>query len=451
MLKRKIEKHIEGYLASDSNKMLIISGARQIGKSYIIRYVGSKMFKNFIEVNMAEDANGKRLFAEAKSTDDFYLALSSVAGEKLGTKSDTLVFIDEIQTYSHLLTMIKFLKADDRYTYIASGSLLGVALKSTTSIPIGSMTLERMYPLDFEEFLWANGAGEEAISKMREAFEKRESLSESIHKYLLDLFKKYLLVGGLPDAVNEFVATKNIVAVRHIQEDVRRMYKLDAATYERDSKAKLKIVRIYDMISSNLGNKKKRVVAKDIEDKKNARMDSYADEFEYLVSSGTALEVRAVSKPSYPLAANVGKNLLKLYFNDIGIFTGILYGNDILSVMKDESSINLGSVYESVVAQELAAHGFDLCYYDNKKKGEVDFLIDDVRSQSVVPIEVKSGKDYSIHKALDRFLDVEEYHISNALVLSNDRILRQDGRTLYSPIYNIMFLQKNTETEIILN
>jgi len=253
MLKRKIEKYIEEYLASGSNKMLIISGARQIGKSYIIRYVGSKMFKNFIEVNMAEDANGKRLFADAKSKDDFYLALSSVAGEKLGTKSDTLVFIDEIQTYSHLLTMIKFLKADDRYTYIASCSLLGVALKSTTSIPIGSVILERMYPLDFEEFLWANGAGEFAISKMREAFEKRESQSEAIHKHLLDLFKKYLLVGGLPDAVNEFVATKNIVAIRHIQEDVRRMYKLDAATYERDSKTKLKIGRIYDMISSNFG------------------------------------------------------------------------------------------------------------------------------------------------------------------------------------------------------
>ena len=289
-----------------------------------------------------------RLFAEAKTTENFYLALSAVAGDRMSDKKSTLVFIDEIQAYDHLLTLVKFLMEDGRFTYIASGSLLGVTLKKTQSIPIGSITPLHMYPLDFEEFLWANGVGRLVIEDLRRCFEERVSPNESIHRKMLDLFRKYLLVGGLPDAVNTYVKEHNIVKVRNVHKEILELYGLDASKYEKESSRKLKILRIYEMIPSNLENKKKRVKVKDIEGKKGKRTSEYQDEFDYLVSSGVALEVDAISQPAYPLRQNAGKNLLKLYLNDCGLFTGILYGNDIRPVLEDIRSVNLGSVYETV-------------------------------------------------------------------------------------------------------
>lgn len=441
MLYRKISKRIENYFTSASNRMLLIDGARQIGKSYIIRWVGQKMFANYIEINMEEDKLGDRIFAEAKTTKDFYMALSIVAGDRMKDKASTLVFIDEIQAYDHLLTLVKFLMAENKFTYIASGSLLGVTLKNTQSLPIGSLDIEHMYPMDFEEFLYANGVGEVAIEAMKEKFDNLEMLPDTMHHKMLDLFKKYILVGGMPKAVETFVSTKNIVEFRSIQQEAHNLYAIDASKYEEEHNKKLKIRRIFDMIPSNLENKKKRVVVKDIEDKKWKRTDDYLDEFDYLISAGIALEVKAISKPSYPLAENSGKNLLKLYLNDVGILSGIFYRNNIKAVMSDEKSINLGSIYETVVAQELKAHGYSLYYYDNKKNGEVDYLIDDADHLTNIPIEVKSGKDYSVHSALNKFLSIEEYNIKRAFVLSNEqKVYTKEGIT-YIPIYYVMFFQ----------
>lgn len=441
MLYRKITKRIEQHLLSNSNRVLLIDGARQIGKSYIIRWVGKKLFSNYIEINMEEDKLGDRVFAEAKTTNDFYIALSIVAGDKMKEKSNTLVFIDEIQAYPHLLTLVKFLIKDNKFTYIASGSLLGVTLKNTQSIPIGSLEIQHMYPMDFEEFLYANGVGELAIESMKDSFNKQESLSDSLHNKILDLFKKYLLVGGLPKAVETFVETRNVVEFRSIQKEIHELYGIDASKYEEEYNKKLKIRRIFDMIPSNLENKKKRLVIKDIENKDWKRSIDYLNEFDYLISAGVALEVKAISKPSYPLIENSGKNLLKLYINDVGILSNIFYRNNIKAVMSDIKSINLGSIYETVVAQELKAHGFDLYYYDNKKNGEVDYLIDDADNLSNIPIEVKSGKDYTIHSALDKFLANEEYNIKKAYVFSNEQKVYTEKGITYLPIYYVMFLE----------
>lgn len=439
MLYRKISKKIEEHLLNESNRMLIVDGARQVGKSYIIRAVGSRLYRNFIEINMEEDKMRDRIFSEAKTVKDFYISLSIIAGNRLDKKENTLIFIDEIQSYDHLLTLAKFLMQDGRYTFIASGSQLGVTLKRTQSIPIGYVSIEHMYPMDFEEFLIANGVGDILIEELRSQFIKRESPKEGLHNILMDYFRKYLIVGGLPDAVNTFVNSGNIMRVRDIQREIHSLYGLDAAKYEKENNRKLKIQRIYSMIPSVLSNKKKRIVVKDIEDKDWKRYIDYADEFEYLISSGISLEVRAVSKPSYPLIENTGKNLLKLYLNDVGILTSILYKNNITSILNDEECINLGSVYETVVAQELRAHGYELNYYDNKKIGEVDFIIDDNKTMSNVPIEVKSGKDYTIHSALNRFLSIGEYNIHQAFVLNNGRDVVLSNGVTYLPIYYIMF------------
>lgn len=448
MLYRKIEKDIATHLESGSDKILVIDGARQIGKSFIIRETGKRLFPNFIEVNMETDRVGDRVFANARTVDDFYIALSTVAGDRMGKRADTLVFIDEIQAYGHLLTLLKFLREDGRFTYIASGSLLGVTLRTTSSIPLGSIIIKQMYPLDFEEFLIANGVGGVLLDALYDNFARRSPMPEAVHGKLLDLFRKYLIVGGLPDAVNEFVVTKNVQRIRQVQDSVRRLYGVDAARY--DDHGRLRIQRIYDMIVSNMENKKKRVVAKDIDGRVGKRMTDYTEEFDYLVSSGIALEVKAISKPSFPLIENSGKNLLKLYMNDVGLLTSVFYGSNINAIMNDVASINLGSVYETVVAQELCAHGFSLYYYDNKKNGEVDYLIDDMENLSVLPLEIKSGKDYRVHSALDKFLGIKEYNIRQAFVLSNAReVETRDGIT-YMPIYYISCFRHEQEKETLL-
>lgn len=442
MLYRKIEKVIKEHLQSDSKKILLVDGARQVGKTYIIRYVGNKLFENFIEINMVEDSLGDRLFANTKTIEDFYLQVSMLFGDKMKQKENTLIFIDEIQAYPHLLTLLKFLSQDNKFTYIASGSLLGVTLSQTTSIPMGSIRKVRMFPLDFEEFLYANGMNEIVISSLRKKYERLEALDEPMHNKMMDMFRKFLLVGGMPDSVNSYLSEKNIQSVREIQKEIHDYYAADASKYDEENK--LKIRRVYDLIPSNMENKKKRIIAQSIENKKGKTFNDYCDEFEYLISAGIALNVQAISNPVFPLIESSGKNLLKLYLNDVGILTGILYGNNIRAVLDDERSINLGSVYETVVASELIAHGHRLFYYDNRNKGEVDYLIDDYDSLSVVPIEVKSGKDYTVHSALNAFVRNEDYHIKKAFVVSNERDVIQKGKITYIPIYYIMFFDAHS-------
>ena len=445
MLYRKISRLIADHLRAQDPRILLVDGARQVGKTYIIRYVGKQLFENFIEVNMVEDSLGERLFAQTRSVEDFYLQLSMLHGDKMKEKQNTLVFLDEIQEYPQLLTLLKFLAQDGRFTYIASGSLLGVTLAQTTSIPMGSIRKVRMYPLDLEEFLLANGLNEAAIAALRAKFQARQALDEAMHNKMMDLFRKYLLVGGLPDAVNAFLQSRNIQRVREVQREIHDYYAADASKY--DAGHKLKIRRIYDLIPSNMENKKKRVVAQQIEDKRGKTFGDYQDEFEYLISAGIALNVQAVSNPHFPLAETEGKNLLKLYLNDVGILSALLYGNNIRAILGDVRSINLGSIYETVVASELAAHGYKLFYYDNRTKGEVDYLIDDYNSLSVVPIKVKSGKDYTVHSALNHFVSNAEYHIQTAFVLSNAREITAKGKITYLPIYDIMFFENQSAEE----
>ena len=441
MLERKFTQTLENFLLHEPRKILLVNGARQIGKSYLIRYVGKKLFKHFVEINLKADQEGDAIFASVKSKEDFYLQLGAMAGNNLGSKEDTLVFLDEIQSYPHLMTMLKFLNEDGKYRYIASGSQLGVALAQTPSVPIGSVAIQQMYPLDFEEFLWAMGCGKEAVEAMRQKFIAKESLNDSMHNYMLQQFKTYLLVGGMPDAINKFLENRNIVQVRAIQRDIHALYKIDASQY--DGAKKLVIRKIYDMIPSNMENKK-RIIVKNIEGlKAHKQFSDYAEEFEYLTNSGIALAVQAISNPAFPLAELESKNLLKLYLSDVGLLTNLLYGTNINAVLKDERSVNLGAVYESVIAQELHAHGFTLHYYDNKQKGEVDYLIDDYRHLTVLPLEIKSGKDYTVHSALDKFLATPEYHIHEAVVLSNEQSVYQQAGITYMPIYYCMFFENN--------
>ena len=441
MLERKFTSVLEDFLLENQNKILLVNGARQIGKSYLIRYVGKRLFANFVEINLKEDKEGEQVFAAVHTTNDLYMRLSNFYSKPLGDKSDTLIFLDEIQSYPHLMTMLKFLNQEGRYRFIASGSQLGVALAQTPSVSLGSIEIQEMYPLDFEEFLWATGISKEWIESIHSQYVNEEALDESTHNLLLKRFQYYLLVGGLPEAINAYLEDRTMLKVRKVHQDIHNLYRIDSSQY--DAEHKLKIRRIYDMIPSNLENKKKRVVYKKIENKTGKHFADYADEFEYLSNSGVAIEVLAISNPRFPLVESEQKHLVKLYLNDVGLLTSLLYGLNVNAVLQDIRSINLGTVYESVVAQELKAHGFPLRYYDNKQKGEVDFLIDNYERLQVLPLEIKSGKDYTEHSALSKFLATPEYGIERAIVFSNEREIFQKKGITYMPIYYCMFLKKD--------
>lgn len=435
---RKIESYIKEYLNSQTNKILCINGARQVGKSYIIRKLCNQHFKNYIELNMANDKVGDQLFKNVKTIDEFYIETSVVAGEKMFARDNTIIFIDEIQEYPQLLTLLKPLSEDNKYRYICSGSALGVSLINTTLIPIGTIIEKKMYPMDFEEFLLANSIGQNVINHLKQCYQEKKSIELSLHNKILQLFKTYLIVGGMPDAIKTYIETKNIIKVREIQQNIINYYGIDASKY--DIEHKLKIKRIYDIVPSNIENKVKRIQYTKIENNNDARYTNYIDEFDYLFSSGIVLNTKAISEPKFPLIQSSSKNLIKLYLNDVGLLTNILYKNNINAILNDQKGVNLGAVYETVVAEELSSHNHQLFYYDRKNVGEVDYLIDDYDSLSILPLEIKSGKDYLNFKALPKLLKEPNYRIQNGYVFSNNQEVKIDEKTIFMPIYYIMFL-----------
>lgn len=438
MFRRKIETTLNSYYNDDKSNILIIDGARQIGKSYIIRHTASSYFDNYIEIDLKSDYEADKLFSNVKSTKDFYLLVGAMHGDKLDSIANTIIFLDEIQYYPHLITLLKDLKKDNKYRYIASGSLLGVTLKHIF-IPMGAIDEIKMFPMDFEEFLWTNNVSTETIEYLRECFEKKCMVNESIHNKILSLFKDYLISGGLPDAVREYVINQNVYKTRQIHSQTFTYYKDDCSKYDLDNK--LKISKIYDMLVSNMANKVKRIIFKNIDNKTDSNLAKYEDDFDYLIASAVVNKTYAISNPVFPLNESMSKNLIKLYYNDIGILTNILYRNNINAIISNEKTVNLGSVYETVCAMELTAHGHDLFYFDSKKVGEVDFLINDYNNLTIVPIEIKSGKDQNNFRAIPKLVAPNgNYKLKFGYVLGNKNICSIENNLITLPIYMIMFI-----------
>ncbi len=438
MFKRKVEMILNDYYSNLNAKIIIIDGARQIGKSFIIRETASHFFANYIEIDLKSDYEGEQLFKNIRTTKSFYLLVGSLFGDKLNSIDDTIIFLDEIQYYPQLITLLKDLKKENRYRYIASGSLLGVTLKHIF-IPMGSIDEVKMYPMDFEEFLWANNVGIEVIEYLRGCFKNKTMVQDAIHKQFLSLFKDYLICGGLPDAVIEYVINKNVFKTREVHSQTFNYYKDDCSRY--DLEHKLKISKVYDLLISNMSNKVKRVMFKRIENKNDSNLEKYEEEFDYLVASGIANQTYAVSNPVFPLNESTSKNLVKLYYNDVGILTNLLYKNNIKAILENDNGINLGSVYETVCAMELIAHGHKLFYFDSKKVGEVDFLINDYDNLSVLPIEIKSGKDQNNFRAIPKLVaENGNYKIPYGYVFGNKNVFELKDNLIILPIYLIMFL-----------
>ena len=440
MLERKISRYIEHFYEVNKGALLL-SGARQIGKTYSVRRFAEKKFKSFIEINFVDNPDAVGIFSNAKNSSDILLRLSAFVNQPL-IKGETLIFFDEVQLCPEIVTAIKFLVDDGRYRYIMSGSLLGVELNNLRSVPVGYMEVKEMYPLDLEEFMWAVGVNEDVIASLKKSWEEKKHVDDFVHKKMMDVFRLYLIVGGMPAAVMSYKENNNLQDVMASQREIISLYKKDISQY--DEKRSLKIKKVFDLIPSELNSKSKRFFINDINTK--ARAEMYENEFLWLKNAGVAIPVFNVDEPKLPLKLASSRNLFKLFSNDVGLLAcQYSYGIQ-LKILTGDDAINHGSVYEKVVAQELLAHGFDeLYYYNSKKMGELDFILE--YDGNVFPVEVKSGKDYSRHRALNNILTCPEYDIPQAVVLCNNNFEVKDN-VIYVPIYMMMFLQKEREIDM---
>ena len=434
MLSRKLDNFIEKHYANNKSALLL-KGARQVGKTSAIRKYARKQKMNLIEINFYEDDSACGIFKGSQNAKDVLLRISAHTKKKTSLPN-TMIFFDEVQKCPEVITWIKFLVDEGSCKYALSGSLLGVELKGVESVPVGYMSVKEVFPLDIEEFSRCLGLSDEVLTSVGEAFEKKIPVDEVVHAALMKMIHLYLVVGGMPAAVQAYVDTNDLNVVEEKQKEILDLYKWDISQY--DPNKKLEINEIFNLIPSELDAKNKRFILKNLNE--HARFSRYENSFLWLKNAGVAIPTLNIQEPTFSFKLNELRNLFKLFRNDVGLLTGILYGNNVRPVLNDMRSINLGSVYENAVAQELASHGHKLFYYDNRSKGEVDFLIDDHNTISVLPVEVKSGKDYTKHSALDNFMKVPDYHISSALVLNDDREIRVVNNVTYAPVYNVMFL-----------
>lgn len=440
MINRKITKYLEEFY-KENKKALLLTGARQTGKSFSIRQFGMSHFDSFVEINFLDNPNAIGVISEAKDSGDILMRLSLLTDKPL-IAGKTLIFFDEVQEYPEIVTAIKFLVEEGSYRYVLSGSLLGVELNDLRSEPVGYMDVKELFPLDLEEFFMALGVGRSVIDAVRQNFEKEAPVDSFVHGKLMDLFRLYLIVGGMPAVVQKYIDTNNLQEVLNEQQSIIRLYKRDIAKYDKNSK--LYIEDIFDMIPPELNAKNKRFILKNLNE--NIKFSRYENSFLWLKDAGVALPVYNVEEPVVPLMLARSRNLFKLYQNDIGLLVAQFADGIQLRILAKSDDLNFGSVYENVVAQELHSHGFDLYYFNSKKQGELDFVIE--KGGKVVPIEVKSGKDYQRHNALTNVMGNSDYGIEQAYILCNDNV-KADGRLLYMPVYMVMFLERQTPINLV--
>lgn len=441
MLERRIGQEIRNFLNSDRKEALMVTGARQVGKTYIIRECAKEIYKNIVEINFVENQQAVKLFANITGSKDILLRLSALTDVPM-IPGETLIFFDEVQECPEIVTAIKFLVEDGQYRYILSGSLLGVELKDIRSVPVGYLSILEMYPLDFREFCGANRVSQTVMDKLKECFEKKQPVDELIHEKMMELFRLYLIVGGMPAVVDAYIRTNNLKEVLRIQQGIVQLYYKDIAKYDKDNK--LYLDEIFTLIPSELNNKNKRFIMKDLNE--NFRFSRYENSFIWLKEAGVALPVYCVQEPELPLLLSKSTNLFKLFLSDVGLLASMYVDGLQLKILSREKDINFGAIYENVAAQELKAHGFELYYFNSKKQGELDFVIE--YQGNVLPLEIKSGKAYTRHNALDNVLKDERYAIPQALVFCNENISTVD-KIVYLPIYMIGFLENEKIDEYI--
>lgn len=433
MLKRKALAQFETWFQTRTKQALLVTGARQVGKTFLIREFARSHWEHVVEINFLENTDARAAVETATNSTELFMRLTVFANAPL-VPGKTVFFLDEIQECKEAVTAIKFLKEREDFDYILSGSMLGVELKSIASAPVGFLSTVKMYPLDFEEYCWANGLDENVIDVARCAFEKKQPLDEFVHKRLLSLFHRYLISGGMPDAVSSFAESDDIARARTAQEAIVTQYRWDISKYA-DNRARV-VRRIFDLMPSEISQQDKRFVVRDVEG--DSHFDRYDNDFMWLTDANVALPTYNVREPRYPLAVNLESAKFKLFSSDVGLLTYQCGMDVVRGILGDRPDINFGAIYENAVAQELAAHGHSLYYFKARNVGELDFVIQTSEGR-VVPVEVKSGKGYKRHSALTHALSTPNYGIEEAIVLCEGNIEVSD-QISYLPVYLAMFL-----------
>ena len=440
---RKDSITIEEWI-KNSNKALLITGARQIGKTWLIRDEIEKSGYTKFEINFIDQPDMVHYLDAEMSADEFLVKLRMIMPEDC-KPHETIVFFDEIQKCPEIVTKIKFLVDEGSFKYVMSGSLLGVELKGIASAPVGYLSVLKMYPMDFEEFMIANHVSKATLEMLKDKFETVRPVDEFIHQKLLALFFVYLIVGGMPDAVKTYIATKDIREVDKIQRDIVTQYKEDFSQYESEDK-KLKLISIYDIIPAELNKQNKKFVFTMLD--KELKFDRYENSFLWLKDAGVALPVYNVEAPVIPLLASKSSNVFRLFSSDIGLLTSAYPAATKIELINKNGEVNNGAHFENAVAQQLLCNGFEPYFCKKKNIGELDFLIE--MEGKVVPIEVKSGKAYRTHKALDHFMNVSDYHIEKAYVFSTGNV-EEDGKVTYLPIYMCYLVKEQSIGQLIVD
>lgn len=433
MLRRKALTQFETWFKTRTKQALLVTGARQVGKTFLIREFARSHWEHVVEINFLENTDARAAVETATNSTELFMRLTVFANAPL-VPGKTVFFLDEIQECKEAVTAIKFLMEREDFDYILSGSMLGVELKGIASAPVGFLSTVKMYPLDFEEYCWANGLDENVIDMARCAFEKKQPLDEFVHKRLLSLFHRYLISGGMPDAVSSFAESDDIAQARTAQEAIVTQYRWDISKYA-DNRARV-VRRIFDLMPTEISQQDKRFVVRDVEG--DSHFDRYDNDFMWLTDANVALPTYNVREPRYPLAVNLESAKFKLFSSDVGLLTYQCGMDVVRGILGDRPDINFGAIYENAVAQELAAHGHSLYYFKARNVGELDFVIQTSEGR-VVPVEVKSGKGYKRHSALTHALSTPNYGIEEAIVLCEGNIEVSD-QISYLPVYLAMFL-----------
>ena len=447
MLRRKMSEVLSGWKAAKNRKALILLGARQTGKTFVVREFARSEYSSYVEVNFVDDEENGAFLAGASSADDLVSRLSIVAGRPIG--EGELLFFDEVQHLGrNIVTLAKFLVEDGRFDLVLSGSLLGTTLEGVASFPVGYVHIERMYPLDFEEFCWAMGVPEGIVEQLAECYREKVPVESSLHDRMTRLFRYYLAVGGMPEAVQGFLNSGRMLGVaRGIDEDIVEQYRFDITKYV--STRKLQVRAIFDSLPSQLAKENKRFMMKAV--KEGATHERLKDDFAWLEDAGVVLATYHVTEPKYPLSRTKTSEKFKLYSSDCGVLLAQYPQGAAMQISQGAGDANFGAVYENVVAQEIKAAGFPLYYYHHSRKGEVDFLLETADGK-VLPVEVKSGKDYKLHTALNNLLGTPDYGIEEAYVLSENNVSRgeREGKPVYYlPLYFTMFLKEERKAEAL--
>ena len=433
MLRRKAYQKLLDWKKDRNHKALCVFGARQIGKTTLIRKFGKENYRNFVEINFVSDTDAAGIFAGDLDVNTIITNLTAYTRQPM-EPGETLIFFDEVQECPNVRTAIKFLVEDGRFDYIESGSLLGTKYKTVKSLPVGFEEIYRMYPMDFEEFLWANGVQEATIQYLKNCMDAKAPVLPAVHETMTKLFYSYIVVGGMPDVVQTYVDTHDIGKVIGVQTSLLELYRQDIARYAEGSE-KVKIQAIFDAIPSQLNDKNRRFMVNSLAP--TARLARYEDSFQWLSDAGVALPCYNVTEPQTPLKLNEKHNLFKLFLNDVGLLCAACMENVQFDLLSGNLDVNLGSILENIVAQQLKANGYDLFYFDAKKYGEVDFVVSGGVHTRL--IEVKSGNDYKKHSALDKIRAVSEWSFRDSIVLCKGNLELADD-VLYLPWYMMIFV-----------